>query len=186
MTPSLFDLQAFDTLHGGDTAALSQIGLILLRPPERSWCNDTPVNGHVFATTGGDSVHFCLLEIAGKLGEESPVVKVVPCCSNTPRLVVGDTLRDFLSLGCTIGFFFLEQLVYDFEKTLGYLYDFDAFTRHNYFGEEPPEHELEDIAASKALLATLSKEFDLRPWSDPRSKFVALQTKWAPHIELAS
>ena len=186
MNPTLTALQKFDTAHRKDAATLSDVGLILLRPPERAWCDDTPKNGHIFAHTGGDSVHFCLLEVAGGLTEESPVVMVVPCNSDAPRLVVGDTLRDFLSLGCTIGYFFLEQLVYDFDRTLGYLFDYDAFTRHNYFGAEPPEDDLEDLAARRALLAALSREFALTPWPDARARFAALQTKWAHQMELVS
>jgi hypothetical protein len=186
MTPTLTALQKFDAAHRKGDATLSDVGLILLRPPERAWCNDTPKNGHIFATTGGDSVHFCLLEIAGRLAEDSPVVMVVPCNSDAPRLVVGDTLRDFLSLGCTIGYFFLEQLVYDFDKTLEYLFDYDAFTRHNYFGEEPPEDDLEDLAARRVLLTSFAKEFGLSPWSNARAKVDALQKKWSRHVELVS
>ena len=184
MTPTLTALQKFDAAHQNHAATLSDVGLILLQPPERAWCDDTPKSGHIFATTGGDSVHFCLLEIAGRVTEESPVVMVVPCNSDAPRLVVGDTLRDFLSLGCTIGYFCLEQLVYDFEKTLGYLFDYDAFTRHNYYGEEPLEDDLEDLAAQRALLASLTKEFGLSRWPDARAKLDALQKKWSHQLEM--
>ena len=111
---------------------------------------------------------------------------VVPCNSDAPRLVVGDTLRDFLSLGCTIGYFFLEQLVYDFDRTIEYLFDYDAFTRNNYFGEEPPDDDLEDLAARRAFLASLSTEFGLSPWPDARARFDALQKKWSHQVELVS
>jgi hypothetical protein len=186
VTPTLTALQKFDAAHRKDAATLSDVGLILLRPPERAWCDDSPKNGHIFATTGGDSVHFCLLEVAGRLTDESPVVMVVPCNSDAPRLVVGDTLRDFLSLGSTIGYFFLEQLVYDFDRTLGYLFDYDAFNRHNYDGAEPPDDDLEDLAARRALLAALSREFGLTPWPDARARFDALQKKWSSQVELVS
>ena len=155
-----------------------------MRPPERAWCDDTPKNGHIFAHTGGDSVHFCLLEIDGRLNDESPVVMVVPCNSDAPRLVVGDSPREFLALGCTIGYFFLEQLVYDFDKTLGYLFDYEAFIRYNYMGKEPPLEDVEDLAARRALLAALSKKFSLRPWTDARSRFDSLQKKWASKVEV--
>ncbi len=161
--------------------------MILLRPPERNWCEDTPRNGHIFATTGGDSVHFCLLEVAGELTDGSPVVMVVPCFSDAPRLVVGDSLRDFLALGCTIGYFFLEQLVYDFDKTLDYLFDYDAFIRHNYIGQEPPDEEdIEDLAARRALLTALSSEFSLSPWPDARARFDDLRKKWSSHMEFVT
>ena len=186
MTPTLASLQKFDTAHRKGAATLLDVGLVLLLPPERAWCEDTPKNGHIFAHTGGDSVHFCLLEVAGRITEESPVVMVVPRNPDAPRLVVGDTLRDFLSLGCTIGYFFLEQLVYDFDQTLGYLFDYDAFTLHNYFGGAPPEDDLEDLAARRALLAALSREFSLTPWPDALARFDALQKKWSHQVELVS
>jgi hypothetical protein len=186
MTPTLKALQKFDTARRNDAATLSDIGLILLQPPEHAWCDDTPKNGHIFAHTGGDRVHFCLLEVAGQLTEESPVVMVVPCNPDEPRLVVGDTLRDFLALGCTIGYFFLEQLVYDFDETIGYLFDYNAFMRYNYPGGKPPKEDLEDLAAHQALLAALSREFGLGPWLNARAKFDALQKKWSSQIKLAS
>ena len=184
MTVTLTALQKFDDGHKRGEVTLDRIGLILLRPIERAWCDDTPKNGLIFATTGGDSVHFCLLEVSKKISDESPVVMVVPCNSNAPRLVVGDTLRDFLALGSVIGFSLLEQLVYDFDKTLGYLFDYEAYVRNDYYGAEPPEEDLAEIAARKKFLRMFSKSFDLMPWADPRAKFEALQRKWSGKIVL--
>src|SRR5258708_629651 len=98
MTQTLTALHKFDAEHRHAAIRLSDVGLLLLHPPERKWGDETPKNGVIFAHTGGDSVHFCLLEVAGKLSEESPVVMVVPCNSDAPRLVVGDSLREFLAL----------------------------------------------------------------------------------------
>lgn len=110
---------------------------------------------------------------------------VVPCQSDQPRLVVGETLLDFLSLGSVIGYSSLEQLVYDCEKTLGYLFDYDAFLLQSYFGRKPPAQDLEDLAAERELLRVLSREFGLSPWADAKAKFAALQAKWSPAIEVA-
>lgn len=107
---------------------------------------------------------------------------VVPSYSDAPRLIVGDSLQDFLSLGCTIGYFFLEQLVYDFDTTLDYLFDYDAFIRQNYFGGTPPLAEMESLKAKRALLGELSKEFGLSPWPNTRAKFDDLQTKWSSQM----
>lgn len=186
MTPTLTALQQFNTKSQGSEGTLSDVGMILIQPPERAWFDDTPNNGHIFAHTGGDGVHFCLLENSGQLTDESPVVMVVPCNHDAPRLVVGDTLHDFLSLGSTIGFFFLEKLVYDLDETLVYLFDYDAFIRHIYFVEKPPEEDLDELAAEREILRALAKEFDLCPWEDPRAKLGALQKKWSPIIELRS
>lgn len=185
MTPTLNLLQRFATAHRNRPATLRALGLTLLQPPERGWCDDTPKNGLIFAHTGGDSVHFCLLERAGRITDESPVVMVVPCHPERPRLVLGDTLLDFLAVGSVVGYAALEQLIYDPDRTLGYLFDYKAFLLDSYFGREPPAQDLNDLAARKDLLAVLSKEFGLCPWADARAKLVALESKWSPAIEVA-
>ncbi len=40
------------------------------------WC--TPSNSITFATTGGDGVHYGLLDIGSGFNDESPVVMTVP------------------------------------------------------------------------------------------------------------
>jgi hypothetical protein len=179
MTPTLVALQRFDAAHNKRGERLADVGLLLLRPPERAWCESTPKNSHVFAHTGGDDVHYCLLEVDGKVSDESPVAMVVPGSRNRPRFIVGDSIHEFLALGCTIGYFFLEQLVYDFDRTLGYLFDYEAFIRHNYLGNDPPHEDALELAAQRVLLTELSKEFSLSSWPDPRARFDVLQQKWS-------
>jgi hypothetical protein len=181
-SPSLTALREFDAAHSGGPASLGDVGLMLIDPPERNWCEDTPNNGRIFATTGGDWVHFCLLELAGRPLEESPVVMVLPFNSDAPCLVVGETLHEFLSLGCVIGYFFLEQLVYRFNATLEYLFDYDAFIQDCYSHQKPPDSDVPRLAAERALLASLSREFGLSPWADLRSRLDTLQRKWAGHF----
>jgi hypothetical protein len=185
MIPTLNKLRAFDTAHRNG-ADLSDMGLILSRAPEGVRSRETPKNSIAFASTGGDGVHYCLLAVEEQITEQSPVVLVVPCNSKKPQLIVGESLSDFLSLGCIIGYFFLEQLVYDFDRTLPYLFDYDAFLRNSYFGNEPPDEDLDDLAAQRALLADLLKEFSLKPWSEPRTKFESLQMKWSGKMQFES
>src|SRR5258705_9250050 len=113
MIPTLNALRAFDAAHRGG-AGLLDMGLILSRAPEEVRSPETPKNSIAFASTGGDGVHYCLLAVEEQITEQSPVVMVVPCNSKKSQLIVGESLSDFLSLGCVIGYFFLEQLVYDF------------------------------------------------------------------------
>jgi len=181
--PTLTALQRFEALHARGPVTLSDLGLMLL-PMQRNWCEDTPRNGRIFATTGGDGVHFCLLELAGRCDEESPVVMVVPCCPDQPRLIVGDTLLDFLALGSVTGFSFLEQLVYDFDEALGCLADRATFVQHSYFGGCPPPEDVPALESEQAILAELKREFKLTPWNQPREKFAALQEKWGSSVEL--
>ena len=186
MTPTLNALYEFDAAHS-QSARLSDMGLILLSPPEQPWPGETPLNSFVFAHTGGDSVHFCLLDVSGSgITEQSPVIMVVPCGYDRTRFVVGDSVRDFLALGCTIGFFFLEQLAYNFEETLTYIFDYDTFVKHCYFGQLPPADDLSRLAAQRQLLHELSAAFRLEPWPDPKTKFEQLQQRWTQHIQLPS
>ena len=170
MTNTFAALQKFADGNKRGHVTLDDVGLILYQPFQRAWCDDTPKNGHIFASTGGDSVHFCFLDVSGQITDESPVVMVVPCNSSAPRLVFGENLLDFLALGSVIGFFALEQLVYDFDKTLSYLFDYKAYVRNDHFGEEPPEEDLKDIAAHKNFLQMFSRSLSVRPWPDPHCR----------------
>ena len=79
-------------------------GLLLFAPPRRNcyWC--TPVNSITFATTGGDGTHFGWLDIRGLAPDFAPIVMSVPM-SDSPNLLVGANMREFLSLGCKFGYF---------------------------------------------------------------------------------
>lgn len=95
--------------------AAETIGL-LLEPNLARWSYDsTPSGSLTFASTGGDGVHFSVLTDVGRPG---PIVMTVPMNFDEPNVVVGADLRDFLSLGCHFGYFALEQLVYDRERTI--------------------------------------------------------------------
>ncbi len=170
----LEDLRRFDATHQG-RASLADVGLWLLDPPEEPWGDATPVNSVVFATTGGDSVHFCLLDVGLGVAEPCPVVMVVPCCVRAPRVVVGESLREFLALGCVTGFFHLEQLAYDRDEALTYLFEWDAFVRHTYCGAPPSADDQVRLAAQRELLGLLSSTFKLQPWPEPEMRLRRLQ-----------
>ena len=75
----------------------------------------TPINTLTFACTGGDDVHFGMLSREGHFDDASPIVMTVPMADDNPEeanFVVGETLREFLSLGCVHGFFAIEKLAY--------------------------------------------------------------------------
>lgn len=115
------------------------------------WC--TPTNSVVFASTGGDGVHFSLLDTGSGFGDESPVVMTVPMAAD-PNWIVGEDLLDFLSLGIDSGYFVLESLAYgaDFE------------------------HDIRGSADSSlsTFLGELAQRFGLHAWEhvDERLKFL--------------
>jgi hypothetical protein len=86
-----------------------------IRPADDSHrYTSTPTNVKVFGSTGGDGVHYSLLEISDTI---QPVVVTVPCnYGDTPahyNIILGENLNEFLSLGYYNGWFPLEQLCYD-------------------------------------------------------------------------
>lgn len=145
------------------------IGLILLVPPENFsyWC--TPINTLTFAATGGDGVHYGLLAENGKFTDSSPVVMTVPMC-DTPNMILGANLLEFLALGCRFGYFSLEQLIYEPEETLQEL---EQFTIHE-----------EMNADERALLQLLTEEFQLSPWLNPRQRLTELQAMFISSLQL--
>jgi hypothetical protein len=106
--------------NSGDFA-LDPVGLLLVRPLERWGYDCTPVNSVTFAHTGGDGVHFGLLQVDGVAPASSPIVMTVPgVFDDCNRIVAGD-FDEFLSVGAINGWFSLEQLAYDLDDALAYL-----------------------------------------------------------------
>lgn len=84
------------------------------------WC--TPTNVFTFAATGGDGVHYShLLQQAHEA--VCPVVMTVPMADSSPgecNLVVAESFEEFFNIGYYVGWFSLEQLVYERAWALSY------------------------------------------------------------------
>lgn len=151
-------------------SAFDRVGLILLAPPRHGgyWC--TPQNSIAFATTGGDGVHYSWVILPGTPIDCSPIVMTVPM-SDTPNVIVGANLREFLCLGCRFGYFALEQLVYDFDRTVSAL--------------ENGELDAEATNQERNLLNRLSTALDLNPWEDPLARLKSLRERYLPLLRIA-
>ncbi|HET9394735.1 MAG TPA: hypothetical protein VFO36_01665 [Nitrospiraceae bacterium] len=149
--------------------AFEPVGLILFAPPRNAgyWC--TPVNSLSFATTGGDGVHYSLLATEGGFTDLSPVVMTVPMC-DTPNVIVGGNLKEFLALGCRFGYFSLEQLIYHPERTLAEL--------------EAQHFDPELRPVERALLQRISAHFSVAPWSHPQHRLEELRSQHSGSIVL--
>ncbi len=145
------------------------VGLILFAPPRNGgyWC--TPVNSLSFATTGGNGVHYSLLAVDGGFTDFSPVVMTVAMC-DTPNVIVGGKLTEFLALGCRFGYFSLEQLIYSPERALAEL--------------EAQRFDPEAGGIERALLHRISSHFDVSPWSEPHRRLRELESRYARDIVL--
>jgi len=178
MTPLPALISDLWQLAGGDpqdpscdwNTAFDPIGLILFAPPRHGGYSCTPANGVTFATTGGDGVHYSWL-VDPEIGLDfAPVVMTVPMC-DTPNLVVGANVREFLCLGCRFGFFALEQLIYQRQNTLDEL-----------ASKSVPR---DATAEERQLLRRITDAFNLQPWEAPKERLAALQERFAPLIVLA-
>jgi len=111
--------------------------------------DSSPPGYLAFASTGGDGVHFSIPS-----GRAGPVVMTVPMAFDNPNVVVGSDLKDFLSLGCVYGYFGLEQLAYNEDRTINYI---EATKEQSY------------------ALQQLSRHFNLRPWQAVAHHLAALK-----------
>ena len=92
-------------------------GLHPLRPLQSGAYPCTPTNTLSLASTGGDGVHFGLLNARDETAA-GPVVMTVPMAE--ANVVVAETLAEFLGIGSRMGWFELEQLAYDTPRTVAY------------------------------------------------------------------
>jgi hypothetical protein len=116
-------------LQRSPEAVFDPCGLILQIPPIAtfSWC--TPDVAMTFASTGGDSVHYSYLNVPGADAKIIPIVMTLPA-NDEHNFVVAEGFEEFLGLGFHVGWFALEQVVYEPEAAVAY------FRQHD--PDEPP------------------------------------------------
>lgn len=92
---------------------------IIPEPDENARYNPTPINTKVFSRTGGDGVHYSILELSENL---QPVIMTVPMNFGSPinsyNRILGENLNEFLSIGYYNGWFPIEQLCYDDKEAI--------------------------------------------------------------------
>ncbi|WP_238015603.1 hypothetical protein KZZ52_55580 [Dactylosporangium sp. AC04546] len=147
------------------------VGLRLQDPAQaRGWDYDsTPINVTTFASTGGDGVHFSVVNVNDGNGVW-PVVMTVPMAFDCPNTIVGGDLREFLALGCRTGYLYLERLAYGWGRQAS-IAGLEAGT--------PPED-----AEEAVLLRHLGEEFDLRPWRNVHGRLGELDAAHRPSLQL--
>jgi hypothetical protein len=149
---------------------LGAIGLFLHDPPKNAGYSQTPTNSVPFASIGVDGIHFGSITEGNVVNSESPIALTIPMAFDNPNFIVGESLHDFLRLGCLHGYFNLGNLHLNLDATL----DFYA---------NPPDAFFDDRAP--AILHLLSKELTLRPWPNLHSHFHDLQSRFASSLKIA-
>jgi hypothetical protein len=164
--------------------AFDPICLILMKPLKQEQYDSTPINSKAFASTGGDGVHFSLIQENDEMSDESPVVMTVPMNYGNENLIVGSNVWDFLCLGCEVGYSFLELLSYGDSKSdeiYWLTHPEEWFTSLR----SDPEPSL-SIDIMMNLLALLRSEFDLQTWEDIEEKLQSLGEEYFSLLELRS
>lgn len=104
---------ALETQHQFPHLSMYYAGIILDDGPQNRY-RCSPKNTLPLARTGGDGVYYSLLEISDSI---QPVVMTVPMnfsgSMQDCNWILGENLKEFLSLGYYNGWFSLEQLCYD-------------------------------------------------------------------------
>jgi hypothetical protein len=157
--------------HFGGTAegVFDPCGLILFRPEEKYpyWC--TPANVVTFATTGGDGVHYSYLPSAAG-ASVCPVVMTVPMAAAEPRecnVVIAESFDEFFCLGYFVGWFSLEQLVYDRASALAY------------FSAPDPDH---DDEWCLPRLAFIRQALKIKPGPPHEARLSELEAKYLDRL----
>jgi hypothetical protein len=188
MDPTLYDLDADwprlwalagrlgERAAGGPDSAFFPLGLGLHgRDGGPGGYDATPVNSTTFASTGGDGVHFSLLHATDVPGA-APVVMTVPMQFDAPNHVVGASLREFLALGCRVGYYHLDHLAYGWGRQAeASLLQDGTWTGTGWDGETEESTALE-------LLSALTRELGLAPWPNVAQRLAELQASYGPSI----
>lgn len=181
MVDQLWQLANEEARRTGDESwrVFDPIGLLPPGSPSVRY-HVTPVNSEPFANTGGDGVHYSLLDLGRGPSDASPVVMTVPMNPDKPNLIVGRDSHDFMCLGCRTGYFWLEQLTYDRQETIAHLQAPDPGKIKELWFDGRPS------STQKHLLDLLTRSFQLTPWDRVAEHLDDLQREYAGMIVLPS
>jgi len=175
--PTIDDLQRVHQLaaeqfpHEYLDVGLGAIGLFLHNSAKNAGYIQTPLNSITFASVGVDGIHFGSITDGHNVVSESPIVVTIPMAFDQPDYIVGESLYDFLCLGCRHGYSNLGNLHPNLEVTL------DHYTN-------PPNDFYDDRAPG--ILQLLRDQFSLRPWRDVRAHFHDLQRRFLGSLRTAT
>ncbi|MBW3509441.1 MULTISPECIES: SMI1/KNR4 family protein [Janthinobacterium] len=139
-------------------------GLILEMPQieEQYWC--TPTNVVPFASTGGDGVHYSYLKDFVSTNGTLPIIMTLPSADEN-NVVIAESFEEFFNLGYYVGWYSLEQLVYQEEQAIDYFIKPDE--EHRDYAESRLEYlrealQMRPVPPQMARLAKLREQyFDL-------------------------
>lgn len=144
-------------------------GLILEIPPKRAGLYGcTPEKAMTFATTGGDGVHYSYLSSDELPPGVVPIVMTVPANFNDENVVLAESIDEFLGLGYHVGWFSLEQVVYEPEEA------------PDYFAQPDPDDD--DYEDKTARLEFLRSELGIKPVALSLKRIAKLTKRYASFL----
>jgi hypothetical protein len=150
---------------------LGAVGLFLNDPPKNAGYPCTPLNSLTFAGIGVDGIHIGSVTDSHEMDPLAPIVITIPMAFESPNFIVGQSLYDFLCLGCRNGYSNLANLHTHFDDTMEYYQGRDD----NVFDDRVPD-----------ILLTLAAELSLEPWADVQKHFIDLQSRFMPVLRMRS
>ncbi|TWU19240.1 hypothetical protein [Allorhodopirellula heiligendammensis] len=148
---------------------LGAIGLFLNDPPKNAGYRCTPTNSLTIAGLGVDGIHVGCVTDSHVVDPMAPIVLTIPMAFESPNFIVGETLHDFLCLGCRNGYANLANLHLLFDDTMAYYQGID-------------DDDFDDRAPK--ILDMLATELSLEPWADVRQHFDELQSRFMPVLRM--
>ncbi|MEO0895307.1 MAG: hypothetical protein AAFY71_02730 [Bacteroidota bacterium] len=116
-----WDFHTFIQQAFGEKAEMcfDSCGLISLHPRANFRYDCTPINAVPFAQTGGNGVHFSLLNGKNEKGYSGPIVMTSPMADEY-NIIVSEDFEEFFSLGYYNGWFALEEIAYNLRNAVQY------------------------------------------------------------------
>lgn len=142
-------------------------GLEPIRPMQCAGYFCTPKNSLTFASTGGDGVHFGIVSGSNNKVNAGPIVMTVPM-ADINNVVVAEDLEEFFSIGYYVGWFALEQILYDLEEAI------------EYFSKPDDEMSQKEIR----FLDMVRKELSIKPVPLSKQRLKELEEMYFPVLKI--
>lgn len=154
-------IAAAEEFQSSADSVFDPCGLLLEMPPIEGcyWC--TPTNAVTFASTGGDGVHYSYLKDFDSSDDRLPIIMTLPCADEN-NVIIAESFEEFFNLGYYVGWFSLEQLVYQEERAIAYFSGLD---------DEPSDY-------AEARLDYMRQALKIRPVPPQMARFNLLNERY--------
>lgn len=171
----IFARDCAESLGISEQEVFDTLGMEPIDPPENYGYGNTPKNSISITRTGGDGVHY---GVVGDLNADSPVILTIPMAWE--NVIVGENLLEFLCLGCCTSYFWLEQLVYDYNWTVNLIQQASDV----YYGKMAASDYSDGtyLSIDDPVFTALRRWFDLKPWQDVDKRLKELQALYADKL----